>query len=191
MSPFLNLERGFFMTKTLNNLLLVSGSGRNVGKTTFLTRLISVNAGKPIVAVKITPHFHEPTDGLNLLQITPEFRIYEETTRTATKDSSLFLQAGASRVFYIQATDEFLLPAFEFVESYIAADDAVVVESAALRKWIVPGLYIFIRKKYEKVKPSARVMIRFADRCVISDGETFSLSPDHIRFEKNWQIVVL
>ena len=176
------------VTRISKNILLISGSGRNVGKTTFMRRLIAQNASQQPVAVKITPHFHEPTEGLIPIQVTENFRVFRETDTTSAKDSSLFLQAGAERVFYIQTTDEFLGEAFEIVSSQLSPGHPVVVESAALRKFILPGLYIFIEKPSGEMKASAREMQKLADETIFSDGEQFSISPENVTFNQSWKI---
>jgi hypothetical protein len=176
------------MTKSFENILLVSGSGRNVGKTTFMRQVIEKNAEQNIVAVKITPHFHEPTPELIPISVNSNYRIFQETDLNSGKDSSLFLQAGADKVFYIQTTDDFLEKAFELVSGQFSSDQPVVTESAALRKYIVPGLYLFIQKKYEDVKPSAVEMQKLAHKTIFSDGEDFSLNPELVTFNQSWKI---
>jgi len=176
------------MTKISKNILLISGSGRNVGKTTFMRQVIEKNASHKLVAIKITPHFHEPTPELIPVSVNSNFRIFQETDSTSAKDSSLFLQAGAEKVFYIQTTDAFLAEAFELVSLQFSSDQPVVTESAALRKFIVPGLYLFIQKKQEEVKPSAVEMQKLASQTIFSDGEEFSLNPKSITFNQYWKI---
>lgn len=176
------------MTRISRNILLISGSGRNVGKTTFMRRIIAQNAGHLPVAVKITPHFHEPTPGLLPIQVNENFRVFRETDDSSEKDTALFLQAGAEKVFYIQTTDDFLNKAFEFVSAQLSPDQPVIVESAALRKFIVPGLYIFIEKTPDDIKPFAREMKKLADLIVSSDGERYSISPEILIFNQSWKI---
>lgn len=168
--------------------MLISGSGRNVGKTSFMRRVIRQNAGRKLVAVKITPHFHEPTPGLSPILVTDNYRIFKETDLTSGKDSSLFLQAGAEKVFYIQATDAYLEDAFRIVTDYISKDQPIIVESAALRKFIVPELYLFIQKDYEEVKPSALEMQKLADIVVYSDSGQFSMDPSSFVYDQIWKI---
>ncbi|MDO8929478.1 MAG: hypothetical protein Q7W54_10880, partial [Bacteroidota bacterium] len=67
------------MTQTAKNILLVSGSGQNVGKTSFIRRVIAHNASHKLVAIKISPHFHEPTSGLIPLHVTENYRVFQET----------------------------------------------------------------------------------------------------------------
>lgn len=151
-------------------------------------RVIAQNVYHQLVAVKITPHFHEPTPGLALIQTNENFRVFRETDATSAKDSSLFLQAGAEKVFYIQTTDDSLGEAFEIVSAQLSPDQPVVVESAALRKFIFPGLYIFIEKPSQEMKASAREMQKLADETIFSDGEQFSISPENITFNQSWKI---
>jgi len=176
------------MTKISKNILLISGSGRNVGKTTFMRRVIEQNADQHPVAVKITPHFHEPTTGLIPIQVNENFRVFRETDSTSGKDSSSFLQAGAEKVFYIQTTDTFLGQAFSMIADQLPPDQPVIVESAALRKFIVPGFYVFIEKKSEEMKQSAREMQKLADITIFSDEEQFSLNPESVIFNQSWKI---
>jgi len=176
------------MTEISKNILLISGSGRNIGKTSFIRRVIAQNAGKKPVAIKITPHFHEPTDGLVAVSINDGFRVYQETNNSSDKDSSLFLQAGAEKVFYIQTSDLYLNEAFSYVSNLLSAQQPVIVESAALRKYIVPGLYIFIQKKYEDTKQSALEMQKLADRSIDSESGQFSIDPALLTFNQTWKL---
>ena len=149
--------------------------------------MITQNTDIHFTAIKITPHFHTPTEGLRPVIVTDHYRIFQETDPYTTKDSSRFLQAGAKLVFYIQTTDAFLKEAFVLTSRQIAPDQPVIVESAALRKFISPGLYLFIQKKYEEVKPSALEMQKLADATVFSDGECFSIQPECIIFDQTWK----
>lgn len=175
------------MTQVSKNILLVSGSGRNVGKTSFICGVIAQNAHQKLVAIKITPHFHEPTEGLIQIIINDKYLICQETNTSSDKDSSLFLQAGAEKVFFIQTTDDFLEEAFMLTTAEFSPNQPIIIESAALRKIVVPGLYLFIQKKQEEVKPSALEMQKLSDAIVYSDGEQFSLNPKSIIFNQTWE----
>jgi hypothetical protein len=177
------------MIQTSMNILLVSGSGRNVGKTSFIRRVIAHNAMHNLVAIKITPHFHEPTDGLIPIIDTENYRIFQETDYFSGKDSSLFLQAGAEKVFYIQTSDHYLDEAFSLAMAQVSPGQPVVVESAALRTVISPELYVFIQNQFEEVKPSAIEMQKKADLIVYSDSGQFSMNPTTITFDQNWKTV--
>jgi hypothetical protein len=176
------------MTAISEHVLLISGSGRNVGKTSFMREVIVKNADKKLIAIKITPHFHEPTAGLKSIANTENYRIFQETDSCSDKDSSLFLQAGAEQVYYIQTTDSYLKEAFDLLCSQLNPDHPIITESAALRKYIIPGLYLFIQKPNGEMKPSAEEMMKLAGKVIFSDGNTFSLSPNTIIFKQIWKI---
>jgi len=175
------------MIQTSKNILLVSGSGQNVGKTSFIRRVIAHNSSHKLVAIKITPHFHEPTSGLIPIAITENYRIFQETDFSSGKDSSLFLQAGAEKVFYIQTTDDYLKEAFRLASEQFDPDQPVIIESAALRKILEPAFYLFIQNQYEDIKPSAMEMQKLADTIVYSDSGQFSMEPASITFDQNWK----
>ena len=70
------------------NMLLVAGTGRNVGKTTFVCRIISnISKNQPIIAIKITSHIHELCSSCNILFQLPNLIIAEEKSTTSYKDS--------------------------------------------------------------------------------------------------------
>jgi molybdopterin-guanine dinucleotide biosynthesis protein len=173
---------------TSMNILLVSGSGRNVGKTSFIRRVIAHNVQQKVIAIKITPHFHEPTAGLIPIVVTENYRIFQETAYFSGKDSSLFLQAGAEKVFYIQTTDKYLKEAFELAVSSVQQEQPVIVESAAFRTVIVPELYVFIHNQFEEMKPSAITFQKMADVIIYSDSGQFSMDPATIIFDQTWKI---
>jgi hypothetical protein len=176
------------MNPNSKNILLISGSGRNVGKTSFICGVISGNVGQKIIAVKITPHFHEPTHGLEVISVNKNYRVYLETDPDSGKDSSLFLRSGAEKVFYIQTTDQYLAEAFSIAISGCDPNLPIITESAALRKYITTGLYLFIQNKSAEVKPSALEMQKMADRTVLNSGAEFSLNPKSISFNQSWKI---
>ena len=176
------------MMEILKNVLLISGSARNVGKTTFIRKVIEHNADQNLTAIKITPHFHGPTEGLIPIAETENYRVFEETDRHSEKDSSLFLQSGAEKVIYLQTTDLFLAEAFAIAVAQLQPNQPIITESAALRKYIIPGLYLFIQKIGEEAKPSAQEMQKLADATILSDGNEFSIRPEKVTFKQIWKI---
>jgi hypothetical protein len=170
------------------NILLISGSGRNVGKTRFICGVIAANSTHQPLAIKITPHFHKPTPGLETIAVTENYRVYFETDMYSGKDSALFLEAGAGMVIYIQTTDQYLEEAFHLAVSKNRPGVPVITESAALRKYVVPGLYLFIQKDSDPMKPFAAEMQKLANATIISDGSVFSTEPNSIVFNQTWKI---
>lgn len=126
------------------NLLIIAGTGNKSGKTTMACRLIEQFSSLDVISVKITPHFHETTRGLILLNEDAGYSIYEEKNSETTKDTSRMLRAGASRVFFAKVTDNSLLEAFSEILKHIPAGTPVICESPALRYQVDPGLFIIM-----------------------------------------------
>ncbi len=180
--------RGIFMKNAWENILLIAGSGRNVGKTSYICNLLKEHKSRKPVAVKISPHFHKTTEGLRLISETSNYQLFEETNRETTKDSSLYLQHGAARSFYMQADDEHLTDAFLSLMPFLEADKPILIESAALHKYIQAGLFLFIYNEKSADKPSTKTNLKIADLVVRSNGPSFSHSPSSLKFEQTWKI---
>jgi hypothetical protein len=177
------------MKQQWKNILLIGGSGQNVGKTTFINRVLEQPHIHNPVAVKISHHFYPATPGLALLSESENYQLFEETDRSGKKDSSRFLQHGAKRSFYVQANDEHLAEAFIALLPYLEAEHPVLIESASLHKHIAAGLFLFIYNKNDEQKPATKANLKVADFVVHSDGKTFDLPPSQLKFENEWRIV--
>lgn len=135
------------------NMLLVAGTNRNVGKTTFACHIIKqISEKHKVVGLKITPHIHELCKSCNVIFESEDLTITEETGMETGKDSSKMLAAGAQRVFYVQGADNKLDQIVSFIKPLIARDTPVVCESAALRNIVIPGLFVLMSKRNSKVK---------------------------------------
>ncbi len=176
------------MDSKFKDLLLVSGSGRNVGKTKFICDVIAGNPFRKLAAIKITPHFHDPSEGLIPIVESSNFRIFEETDYSSDKDTSRYLRAGAKKSYFIQTTEPFLEESFRLTSVLLDPDQPFLVESAELRHLLVPELFIFIQGSDSINKPSAVLMRQLADATAFSDGKEFSINPEHVYFNKLWKI---
>lgn len=129
----------------LLSFLIISGEGRNTGKTTLACRILQQFSQKNrITAIKISSHFHEPTPNLTLLYKTKGFSISLENNRNTDKDSSRMLQSGAEKSFYIQAEKGMLKPAFEKYMKDFHTNDVTICESGALTEFLRPGVRLHI-----------------------------------------------
>lgn len=147
------------MNKLKQNLLLIAGTGRNTGKTTIAEFLINHFSPKHnIVALKISPHFHELTNQQEIVVDNGTFIICKEKQGKAKKDSQKMLQAGAVEAYYIQVKDCHLYEAFSSWLKIIPKNKLIVCESPALRRFVKPALFIVtdhsgnIQKKEEIVQ---------------------------------------
>lgn len=133
-------------------LLIISGSGKNAGKTTLISSLIrSMKHHSKIVAIKISPHFHPVNYEKCLFHEPDQFTIYEEHSLFPENDSSKMKHSGAFQVFYIQAMDQFVGEAFLKCIDYVEDSSPVVCESGSLVHVITPGLMIYVSQNGNEV----------------------------------------
>lgn len=173
------------------NFMIVSGNGRNSGKTSFITQIISNNSThRPLTAIKISPHLHKGTSPKGIIIKSENYLLAMEDRYDGGKDSSRMLQAGAEKVYYIEAFDEHLEEAFNSFTHIVKPDGPIICESGGLRNLIIPSLFIMInRNDGRKDKQSYLKRLSMADRVVHFDGIKFSLAPDNIYFNGDrWQI---
>ena len=139
-------------------ILIVAGSGRNVGKSTLVCHIISKFRDLKPRSIKISPHFHQqPAEG-------QKYIIQEERDFHSLKDSSRFLRVGAGRVYFIQSHDDHLQDAFNALSDSLPAGEPLIVESGGLAKFVRPGLLIFVegdeKKKNEDLRKNADLVLQ-------------------------------
>jgi len=139
------------MPVVFKNLILVSGTGQNVGKTTFACSLIKRFKDQNIVALKISPFWHNINNDNDIIIKNERFLILKESNTEGLKDSSKMLLSGASQTFYIQAIDIHILEAFDYLVSNYFKAQPVICESSALLKYVKPAFH-FIITRNEKQK---------------------------------------
>lgn len=158
----------------MKNLLIVGGTGRNVGKTEFVCGIIrKIAAVTDIYALKVSTIF--PDERLfhgNHADHEQEGNLYEETRTSSGKDTSRMLRAGAKRVFYLRSDDSAVLKGFEEFLKIIPENSAVICESNSLGTVVEPALRIMVRSVGGEVKPRAVAQLACADLVVISDGKS-------------------
>ena len=127
------------------NLILIAGTGTKSGKTTMACRVIEQFKHLGVSAIKISPHFHETTEGLKTIEEEPGgYAIYEETNKDSNKDTSRMLSAGAKHVYFAKVLDDRLLFVFNKIKDLIPEGAPIVCESPALRNFIEPGIFIIM-----------------------------------------------
>lgn len=168
------------------NILLVAGTNRNVGKTTFICKIIEAVAKvHEVTALKITPHFHELTDTLELIHESDNLVICKELSKKLPKDSSKMLAAGAKHVFYVQCTDEKLPEAFKILELFLPSSGPIVCESAALGNLIEPGLFVVMRHANDQANNKNSELLHKANINIVD----YKYKIKAFEFNKNtWQI---
>jgi hypothetical protein len=171
---------------TLKNLIIVAGAGRNVGKTELACRLIrKFSTRTDIYALKVSA-IH-PDEGIfhgDHTNLESGIDLVEETRIGLEKDTSRMLQAGATRVFYLQGDDRRIRAGYLRFQSLVPADAAIVCESSSLWKYVQPGLLLLLRSAHAEVKPRAEELMNNASLVIESDGVSGFPELDRISFSE-------
>lgn len=132
--------------KEFNNILQISGSGRNCGKTTLACNIIGklANEGK-VFGLKITPHFHHTGSNQKLIGEGVGYKIFRETDKNSNKDSSRMLKAGAKEVYFIQCTDSILPEIYDELKTMIPTNSPIICESGSFANVFKPGLHLLVK----------------------------------------------
>jgi hypothetical protein len=134
------------------NLLLIAGTGTKSGKTTMACRIIEQFKHLDITAIKISPHFHETTPGLQTICEESGYEIYSETNIDAAKDTSRMLHSGAGKVYFAKVFDDSLKFVFDKILELIPEGTPIICESPALRNFIEPGVFIIMSSETTRTR---------------------------------------
>lgn len=172
-------------------VLLISGSGRNCGKTSLACGIFrDLPSSTLVVGLKISPHFHKLSHKQELLFGNNDFRIYQETDSTTQKDSSRLLRAGAVKSYYIQCEDKHILQAWKWIAKIIPGDIPVICESGSLASIFKAGIHLLVEgKNPDKMKRSYLKNKELSDKIVHFDGINFNLNFADFSFSgKQWTL---
>ena len=175
----------------LPQLLLIAGTGRNTGKTTLACTIIrNISRYQPVVAIKITPHFHANSNLDKMIINRNGLVIAEEKQANTEKDSSRMMRAGAETVFFVMANDEQLAEAIRIILDQNTKNLPIVCESGGLRHHIEPGLFLMMnRSDQTEYKPETIVLKAVADHWITFNGSEIDFNPETITYSANkWQI---
>ena len=175
----------------LPNLLLISGSGRNCGKTTFACKIIGqFSKTEPVIALKISPHFHQLNRKQVLIYQNEKMNMYREKDANSGKDSSRLLAAGATESVYLQCEDKNLVQALEILKEYLPANTPIVCESGSLAKFFKAGVHLMVEgDKPDKLKRSYKENRSVADRIIHFNGRNFNFELIDIEYNtEQWKL---
>lgn len=169
----------------LESLLLVGSAEKNCGKTTLICRIIELFKNiTDITAVKVTvltgsEKIHKAD---NVILSNKNFCISEQFERGCDTDTARFLAAGAKKAYRLQAKKGYLEQAATELFRKIKPNVTAICESTSLRKYVVPGIFLLIRKKETRdIKPSAKTVLKLADRIVTFENGDFDLDLNDIK----------
>jgi hypothetical protein len=154
-----------------NHLLIVAGTGRNIGKTEFVCRLIDkISSRHEIYALKVSAVY--PDEGNyhgNHSEDLSKGYLFEESQRDTAKDTSRMLRAGARKAFYLQSDSAGIARGFNDFRKLIPHKAVIVCESNSLWQYVKPALLILVSSADEAIKPRALPLLKHADMIVVSD----------------------
>lgn len=165
-----------------SNWAILCGSRQNVGKTSLGTLLTQQYKHEGVVAIKISPHLHTPTPGLQILKQSHEYLVARETD-ISSKDTGRYLAAGATDAFYMQCTDAALHIALENLLPYISDFRPVICESAKIRSLVEPGVFVMLGTEAEYMKKPALLSLLNFEHLQLNTHADYI--PNTIRYEKN------
>ena len=152
-----------------------------MGKTFLACKIIEqISKISEVTGIKISSHFH-PVKKDNVLIETNEFIIVKET-EISGKDSSLMLQAGAIKVYFVMAAQENLQNAFLWLNK-VLPEEAIVCESGGLGEIADPGVFLFVKNTDDQIVKKGYV--QFSPRIVENNGENFDFNIRDISFDNN------
>ncbi len=158
--------------KKFENIILVSGSGRNCGKTTIACHIIKqLKTKDKVIGLKITPHFHVTDSGQEIIAKGDGYSIYMEKDTESNKDSSRMLRSGAEKVYFVQCNDEALMGIYEILKQLLPDNITVVCESGSFVNIFEPELHILVegtnpdksKKSYISNMKKADIIINFEE----------------------------
>ena len=164
-------------------ILVVGGTGRNLGKTEFICRLLSRFLYSNITVIKIKTLYHgdENFHGKGY-DMKGDYIIREEFDAGGLEDSRRFLAAGAKSVLYIRSRAEKLGKAVQEALSRISINQLIIFESNSIVNVLKPAVYIMLAgPDKDKYKPSSRKLIDQADIIIRSSGSGFETEPEDLK----------
>jgi len=173
-------------------MLLIGSSGRNTGKTRLAIDIIKNNRQRTeIFGLKVTtieekdgtcPHGRKGCGVCSSME--GDFLILEEKDGSLEKDTSLLLNAGAKKVYWLIVLEEALKLGAEALMKVIPQDSVIVAESNRLRLAVKPGLFIMLINPEGGIKPSADRVRPLADLIIETDGERFGFPTASILYSQ-------
>lgn len=169
------------------NILTISGTGRNVGKTSLACRIIhKLGTSQKLTAVKISPHFHIVDYPEPISEKEGSYSLFKENRKDRGKDSSKMLVAGADRVFYIQTKDAHLSEVWKKLSEQIDGEEPVIIESGGLEGILNPGLSILVTNQSGS---DSKKRIRYNAIQIETRLEHFDQIIDNIGFKNgSWEL---
>jgi hypothetical protein len=158
-------------------IVVIGGSGKDVGKTALVCAVISALREFDWTAVKITGHDYGPVE-----EDRPLTRavIREETSAGEDTDTGRYLAAGARRALLVTRFEAVV--AVEEIRAALGEDRNVIFESNRIVDVLKADVCVALVGGQER-KPSFERLLRLADAALIVGGAASADLPAVPRFE--------
>jgi len=158
--------------KSFMAVVVIGGHSRNVGKTSVVAGLIAALPEYNWIALKITQYGHGvcSRDGESCHCATEDhsWAISEEKDRSGESDTSRFLVAGATRVWWVRTEQGRLAEAMPTIRRRLAESENVILESNSVLKFVRPDLYLTVLDpSTADFKKSAQEFLDLADAVIL------------------------
>jgi hypothetical protein len=152
--------------------VVIGGHSRSVGKTSVVAGLIFALPEFEWTAAKITQYGHgicsANGEACDCATGDHSWAITEERDRTGESDTSRFLVAGASRVFWVRTEQGRLAEAMPTLRDRLKSARNVIIESNSVMKFLRPDLYLTIlNPATSDFKKSAQEFLDRADAVIL------------------------
>jgi molybdopterin-guanine dinucleotide biosynthesis protein A len=173
-----------------DGMLMIGSAGAKVGKTELACEILrEFGKSVDIIGIKVTAIKQKdgqcPRGGLGCgvcSSLEGDFCITEETNTKSQKDTARLLAAGASRVFWLRVLKSHLKEGLTALLDIIGPNAISICESNSLRHVVEPGLFLVVRGRNSKIwKNSAGDVKKYADRIVVSNGDSFDFNIGRIK----------
>lgn len=156
-------------------IVIVGGHSRNVGKTSVVAGLIAALPEFRWTAMKITQYGHgicsRNGEACDCATADHTFAITEERDRKGESDTSRFLVAGASPVWWVRSQQGRLAEAMPSIRGKMAAAQNMIIESNSLVQFVRPDLYLTVLDPAtEDFKKSAQQMLDRVDGVIMHES---------------------
>lgn len=172
---------------------MIGGASRNVGKTTFSSKVIEhFSENHPIIGLKVKTIYEGDNffHGKDRNPLDSDFRLIEEFDDFSDEDTSKMLRSGAKRVFRLKVKSSALDKAFFYFKTQLDRKYLIICESNSLRKILKPDVFILIKQKEAgEMKPSAKELEKYADKIVLTDGLTHDFSFEGLGIENGIWVI--
>jgi len=187
-------------------MLMVGAAGRNLGKTTFICRVIErLSKSQPVVAIKVTAFdAFDDVDGTIIAEtqkcqtyktLDGRFMVTREAEGSDEKDTHRMFHGGAEKVYWLRTLKSTLAEGMESLFVRMRADgvaletDCIICESNSARKAVEPGLFVIVRQAGDDFKPSCAEVYDEADRIILFHGAGWDIDPGAFGFSSaRWRL---